>query len=420
MDWPLVKLYQITEQFISGGTPSTRVPEYWSGDIPWITGADINDRVVLEGRKQITKEAIENSATNIVPRGAILLVTRTGVGKIAKAGVDIAISQDLTGIVLKEKIEPDFVIAAINHKINSLIYLQQGSTIKGILRNDVENMEIPLPPLSEQRRIVEILDQADALRKNRAEADAKAERILPALFYKTFGDPLSLLKKREALELSACEVEFQNGFACGEKDVPDGTPHLRMNNIDDAGVLNLDLIRTVPVEFNREKYRLSNGDVLFMSTNSEDKIGKACVFYAPDNQNYLFSNHLTRIKITGDNLTPEYLASHLHLLWRKGFYPPIAKRWVNQASVSQEALYRIRIYIPEKYRLTKFSEQFRDLLRFRQKRLNAKQQLDTLFINILHRAFSGTLTAKWREAHTKELLAEMEEQAKLIDTKGLM
>ena len=189
MEWPRVRLGDVAQEFISGGTPSTRVEHYWTGDIPWITGADVTDNVVVAGRKWITQKAIEDSATHVVPKGAILLVTRTGVGKVAKAGADIAISQDLTGIVLKEGTNADFVAAAIRQKTRNLLDIQQGAIIKGVLRKDVEKLEIPFPPLSEQRRIVEILDQAERIRHLRTDADAKAERILPALFIKMFGDP---------------------------------------------------------------------------------------------------------------------------------------------------------------------------------------------------------------------------------------
>ena len=271
---------------------------------------------------------------------------------------------------------------------------------------------MPLPPLSEQHRIVEILDQADALRKKRAEADAKTARILPALFYKMFGDPLSFTMDKASMPLRKLEINFQNGFACGEKDVKGGIPHLRMNNIDDGGVLNLGLIRTVPNDKDGVQYRLSSGDVLFMGTNSEDKIGKTCVFYPPDDRHFLFSNHLIRLRINDSRITPEYLATFLHLLWGKKFFPSIAKRWVNQASVAQEALANIGIYIPDHGPLALFTSGFRDLLLLRYKHTKSETQLYTTFNTLLNRAFTGDLTVKWREAHMKELLAEMEIQAR--------
>lgn len=294
----------------------------------------------------------------------------------------------------------------------------RGAHYPAVSDRDVKEIEIPLPPLSEQRRIVEILDQADALRKKRAEADAKAARTLPALFYKMFGDPLALSLSQNAVPLGQLDVGFQNGFACGEKDVVDGIPHLRMNNIDDSGVLNLDLIRTVPRDRDEKKYRLQSGDVLFMGTNSEDKVGKTCVFYPPDDRIYLFSNHLIRIRINDERITPEFLSTFLHLLWAKKFYPSIAKRWVNQASVPQDALARICIQVPLHTTLIKFAEAFKNLLTFRTNRCESSARLNTTFQSLLHRAFTSDLTAKWREAHMKELLAEMEVQTRVLDARS--
>ncbi|MEJ5377490.1 MAG: restriction endonuclease subunit S [bacterium] len=418
MRWPEYRLSHLTERFISGGTPSTKIEEYWQGDIPWITGADFLDGEVAIGRRYINKSAVNNSATNIVPKGSILMVTRTGVGKIAIAPADVAISQDITGIVPKSGLSAKYVLSAIRNKMAIILAAQRGATIKGITRKDIEILPIPLAPPSEQRRIVEILDQADALHKKRAEADAKAARILPALFYKMFGDPLTLINSGEGVPLSELEVDLQNGFACGEKDVEDGVPHLRMNNIDDSGVLNLELVRTVPLDRDSERYRLIKRDVLFMGTNSEDKIGKTCLFLPPDERTYLFSNHLIRLRVFDSRITPEYLASFLHLLWSKRFFPSIAKRWVNQSTVAQSSLAALRIPLPDEKPLQVFTKAFQNLLSLRAQRVRSGETLDQTFAVLLHRAFTGDLTAKWREAHMKELLQEMEQQARALRTEG--
>lgn len=299
--------------------------------------------------------------------------------------------------------------------IETLTSKVRGAHYPAVSDSDVKDLELSLLPLSEQRRIVEILDQADALRKKRAEADAKAERILTALFYKMFGESLALVNNKDAIKLEDCKVDFQNGFACGDKDSPNGVPHLRMNNIDDKGILNLELIRTVPPEYDREKYRLQEGDVLFMSTNSEDKVGKTCVFYPPFNANFLFSNHLTRIRINKPRLPPEYVATYLHQLWRRGFYQGIAKRWVNQASISQQALGSINIAMPPKEDLQVFTSLMKECLKLRIVFNKSHEQLENLCKVLIHRAFTGNLTVKWRESHMKELITEMDLQAKALN-----
>lgn len=86
-------------KMVNGGTPPTSIADYYDGHIPWITGADIEDQRVAVIRRHITEEAVHNSATNVIAKGNLLIVSRTGVGKLAIAPCDIAISQDFTGVI---------------------------------------------------------------------------------------------------------------------------------------------------------------------------------------------------------------------------------------------------------------------------------------------------------------------------------
>ena len=302
--------------------------------------------------------------------------------------------------------------------INYLISQMKGAHYPAVSDKIIKESHLPLPALSEQRCIVEILYQADTLRKKRVEADNVAEKILPVLFHKMFGDPIQLMNSKSAIEIKNLPIDLKNGFACGDKDVSGGIPHLRMNNIDDLGLLNLDLVRRVPLEMDRQQYRLEERDVLFMSTNSEDKVGKSCVFYRPYESSFLFSNHILRLRsLDTDRMPPEYLSCFLHLLWQKGFFPSIAKRWVNQSTVTRNALENIRLYLPNENEQKKFSNTYLTVMKQRGERVKSKERIDILFDSIMHRAFSGDLTAKWREAHMKELLQEMQEQAKELKIK---
>jgi len=378
-------------------------------------GTEIAD--VYDTADHITPEGLRSCAANLLPVGTVLYSSRATIGKIGIARVPLATNQGFANFAPKPGVESKYLAYALQYFTVEISSLAGSTTFKEVRRGALKKYKVPLPSPSEQHRIVEILDQADALRKKRAEADAKAARILPALFYKMFGDPLALVTSGQGVPLSELDVDLQNGFACGEKDVEDGVPHLRMNNIDDAGVLNLELVRTVPVDRDTERYRLKEKDVLFMGTNSEDKIGKTCLFMPPDERAYLFSNHLIRLRVSDSRITPEYLAGFLHLLWSKRFFPSIAKRWVNQSTVAQPSLAALRIPLPGERSLHMFTTAFQNLLSMRAQRVRSGETLDQTFAVLLHRAFTGDLTAKWREAHMKELLQEMEQQAKELEIK---
>jgi len=181
-EWEVVRLSDISLGFIGGGTPSTLNPNYWNGDIAWMTSAHINGRVITNGQKYITKKGLENSATNIIPKDNLLVATRVGIGKTAINKIDIAISQDLTGVIIdKNKSIPDFLYWYITNNKRKLKYLAQGSTIKGILKKELGRLKIPLPPLPEQKKIAEILSTVDKKLELERERKKKLERIKKGL-----------------------------------------------------------------------------------------------------------------------------------------------------------------------------------------------------------------------------------------------
>jgi type I restriction enzyme S subunit len=166
--WEVMSVKALAEAMLNGGTPDTTNKTFWSGTIPWISGADFLNQKIDAYRRYITPEAVNNSTTNIVPKGALLVVTRTGVGKLAIAPVDIAISQDITGIIPKASlISAGFMFWMLNLRIGKLKANHQGTSINGILREDLESFMLPIPPLWEQEKITRILmDCDDSLRKH--------------------------------------------------------------------------------------------------------------------------------------------------------------------------------------------------------------------------------------------------------------
>jgi len=165
--WRVVRLAEISNEFISGGTPSTDEPLFWDGNIPWTTSAQISedDVFLVKGERFITDEGIKNSATHLVPKSNILIGTRVGVGKAVVNLIDIAISQDLTGVKIKsELIHCDFIayqFKTVRIKAH-FERLKRGTTIKGITRFDLESLLLAIPEIKEQYEISYILKNCDA------------------------------------------------------------------------------------------------------------------------------------------------------------------------------------------------------------------------------------------------------------------
>ena len=177
-EWEVVRLGDVTVYMTGGGTPSTSRPEYWGGNIAWMTSAHIEGKEIWEGQKYITEKGLKNSATNLIPKDNLLVATRVGIGKAAINRIDIAISQDLTGVIVdKEKTTPEFLYWYIARNQAKLKSLAQGSTIKGILRSDLARLKLPLPPIDEQKKIAEILGAVDEKIALEKERKAKLERI---------------------------------------------------------------------------------------------------------------------------------------------------------------------------------------------------------------------------------------------------
>lgn len=159
--WGTRQLGEVSEM-ASGGTPSTSVAANWSGSIPWITGADIVRQSVAKIRRYITEDAVASSATNVVAKGDLLVVSRTGVGKLAIAPCDIAISQDVTGIIPNRKqLTSAFIFRYLDYSRHVLASQNQGTSIKGITRGALAEMVVPVPTLAEQRAIATVLTDMD-------------------------------------------------------------------------------------------------------------------------------------------------------------------------------------------------------------------------------------------------------------------
>jgi type I restriction enzyme S subunit len=185
--WPIVPFGRIAKKLVNGGTPLTDVPRYWSGHIPWITGADFTPSGIGEFRRFVSVEAVSHTATNVIQQGQLLLVTRTGVGKFAIAPCDIAISQDITGVYVDEDLATtEFIFYRMRQGVEDFKKLNQGTSINGIIRSDLVSYLVGLPPLPQQRRIAEILSTLDEAIEQTEALIVKMQQVKAGLMHDLF------------------------------------------------------------------------------------------------------------------------------------------------------------------------------------------------------------------------------------------
>ena len=186
--WQTLPFVSLCLRIVNGGTPDTNIHSFWNGETPWVTGADFTNRGIGEIRRYVSDVGIRSSTTSVVKAGNLLVVTRTGVGKLAIAPFDIAISQDITGVYINEK-EADtaFMFYLLSRELDNLRKLNQGTSINGIIRADLERHRFRLPKkISIQKKIAAILTSIDtAIEKTEALIE-KYQQIKAGLMHDLF------------------------------------------------------------------------------------------------------------------------------------------------------------------------------------------------------------------------------------------
>ena len=163
-DWEQRKLSELSEKTFGGGTPKTSNESFWKGNIPWIQSSDLIEGSLfdIEPRKYISQEAVDKSATKLVPENSVAIVTRVGVGKLAFMPFSYATSQDFLSLSVL-KTEPQFTVYALYKKLQSELNAVQGTSIKGVTKNELLAKEIMIPCYEEQEKIGSYLHYLDHL-----------------------------------------------------------------------------------------------------------------------------------------------------------------------------------------------------------------------------------------------------------------
>lgn len=160
------KTYKLSEAFniIGGGTPKTSIDEYWNGDIPWLSVVDFNNdqRTVNTTEKTISELGLEKSSTKLLKKGQLIISARGTVGQLAQLGYDMTFNQSCYGLNgIQNILENDFGYYLLKHSVANIQSNAHGSVFDTITRNTFDNIEIPIPEITEQKAIASILSALD-------------------------------------------------------------------------------------------------------------------------------------------------------------------------------------------------------------------------------------------------------------------
>lgn len=182
--WKYVKIKDVGD-VVGGTTPSTTNPNFWNGSLCWISPAELQDEhYIYDSVKKITEEAVKSKSLKLLPEGTVILSSRAPIGKVAINRMPTYCNQGFKCVICHEELLNEFLYWWFWGNTKYLNSLGTGATFKEISKKVVENIEIPLPPLTEQERIVSYLDSAfakiDALKKNAEKMLDEAKALFAA------------------------------------------------------------------------------------------------------------------------------------------------------------------------------------------------------------------------------------------------
>ena len=182
--WRLVRLGDVA-QFQQGGTPSKARAEYWDGDIPFVTGADLREVHIGRdnARSFLTKDGLHSGATAVCEEGDLLVATRTRVGLVAIANELMGASQDITLVTPTKSADPSYLCRALVNNAGLLQQRSRGTTIQGVSREDIDSLPILLPPLPEQLAVAAVLDSIDDAIEGAEAVIAATEQLRDSLLH---------------------------------------------------------------------------------------------------------------------------------------------------------------------------------------------------------------------------------------------
>ena len=161
-EWKEGTINSLVGKIYGGGTPPRNIPEFWGGNIPWVTVKDLISSTIHGAQEYINEKGLKSSATSLVPKGTVIIATRMAVGKAVVATCDVAINQDLKAVCDSEHICSGYLHYWFLLQSEQIEKMGTGSTVKGVQVETIKSLKLSIPAsIEEQQAIAAVLSAAD-------------------------------------------------------------------------------------------------------------------------------------------------------------------------------------------------------------------------------------------------------------------
>lgn len=384
---PLGKLGKI----VSGSTPKTFVEDYWNGDIPWITPANLTSHqgIYFTGKlRKITQAGYDSCSTTMLPAGSILFSSRAPIGHCAVTAYPLCTNQGFKSIIPNpDELDSVYGFFALKYFTPQIVQQGRGATFAEINKEMMETFCIPLPPLAEQQRIAGILARADRLRQLRRTALQLSEGYLQSVFLQMFGDPVTNPMGWEVVKLGHTFAENPRIGTAVPAHEGGKQKVVRVGEIGERHVA-LEKCGTITLKGSvLEKFSLLPNDFLLArAIGSEHHLGKASIFQKVDFP-VVYDSHVMRLRFDFEKVHPSFFLHWLKSNGGRARFMQRAGRTAVQFNVNTKQIADIDIPLPpisEQMQFVCVVEQFERLW---SQQHEAARQANHLFATLLHHAF---------------------------------
>ena len=188
---------------VTGSTPKSNVPEYWNGNIKWITPAEISEDsfIVNDTVRHITEEGVRSTGLKSFPKGTVILSSRAPIGKVAIAGCEMYCNQGFKNIICGIQIYNEYLYWFLKSKSEYLNSLGRGATFKEISKNIVDNIEVPLPNFEVQIHLADTFNKIKDLENLYRGQLVLLDQLVKSRFIEMFGNPKDNPKRFKSIRI---------------------------------------------------------------------------------------------------------------------------------------------------------------------------------------------------------------------------